>query len=180
MTIQEIQDQISPHTKLDSKDKFRNAIDGLINDGLSIKVICQERFYCFKSKSGKQYRMKVFVGNKGVLMCKTSISDETHISKKMYNESPQQYKLLGKSESSFTVSKSGVKTPAMIVEYDKNAEISWASLAQAISKLAKDQVTVIDQCYRCDGSGKLVQFAHVHGGICFKCCGTGGSIELIN
>lgn len=28
-------------------------------------------------------------------------------------------------------------------------------------------------CSRCDGSGRMVGFSHVHGGVCFKCNGTG-------
>lgn len=32
------------------------------------------------------------------------------------------------------------------------------------------------ECYRCEGNGRLNAYAHVHGGVCFKCNGTGSTL----
>jgi hypothetical protein len=167
MTTQDIVDQVATFQDLSENDKFRKAVEKVLkNNDLPIKFRVATPFHCFNGKKfDYKYRISNTETNKGISFGKTWNKDINHEGSTTghYQSVPVE---------------GGINTVELIPAHTKEEvdPISWGQIALIISKAFKDDIATYEPCWKCEGKGRIPHYMHIHDGICFKCCGTGGEI----
>lgn len=175
MTTKEIKSKFSIYHELKRTDRFKRSLDILLAIHPEITVTVAAPFKCFKSETGKKFKMKIknTKTGKGRLVATTKICTV---------QDANVFFSRGCTYVGYTLER--LLTEKGIVEseiVDKHVyphtseEISstdWGSIALQVSRLIESDVVHLEPCGKCNGAGIIPRFFHVAEGLCFECLGT--------
>jgi len=162
--------------ELGRRDKFSKAIDAVLSSiEHPVTVQIADKFKCFTSKAGKQYKIVVTHDDHKYFLMPTKIK-RYGVPKVSTEKNPESYRNIELSESYSIMN--GVRHDYVNADVEENGRVNWADFANAIGKLVKDNPVFTCTCTKCNGTGFLPQFAWYAEGVCFECMGIGKWFEL--
>jgi hypothetical protein len=159
-------------------NKFKRSLDILLANTPHARVtidVC-DAWRCFKLTDGRKFKARFSFGGKSHFLARTRVRN-SNFSRSEIDANPGKYKDVKNSESTFCVD--GVNwLPTAFASFEDTDGFGWSQLALVFGKLLKSEITVIEDCHKCGGSGFLPHYAHIANGVCFSCCGVGKFIQL--
>lgn len=170
---------LAPLQELARTNKFKRSLDIAFGQGIPVEIKVAAPFKCFVGKTGKRFKVKIRNTKTGEARLLCSVKIEKHAERREWSAKGTTYVGFTRED---VIAKSGELDPKDVTTWASSEEVisstGWAEIGFAVSKLFKSDMVYFSTCGRCSGVGFIPAFAHVYGGICFECLGTGGLLAV--